>query len=364
MNNSLTGFLGTYASPESLGIYRFTIDLRNGAMSYPELYYEAPDCKYLSLRDSMLASPLKREGRSGICLLDTAHNKEEALAQPAAECFGESSPACYAAQDDRYLYTANYHEGTILIYEITYEEGSSGRKKRPALPHIELAKRIPIAPKAGCHQILFHSHYMMVPCLLLDKVMVFDCQKDFILVSELAFDKGTGPRHGIFDRDHKQFFLVSELSNQVFVYSLTENGAAGTDSSHNSISLPDFSMKLLQICPILPLDAVYEEPPASAAIRLSPDQRFLYVSTRFAELITVFKISHGRLEQIQQTGCGGIHPRDMVLTPDGRYLLVANRTQGGLVSFQLNPETGELLDICSRVPAPEAVSIVLSQHTI
>ena len=96
-------------------------------------------------------------------------------------------------------------------------------------------------------------------------------------------------------------------------------------------------MKLLQICPILPLDAVYEEPPASAAIRLSPDQRFLYVSTRFAELITVFKISHGRLEQIQQTGCGGIHPRDMVLTPDGRYLLVANRTQGGLVELSAQP---------------------------
>ena len=53
MNNSLTGFLGTYASPESLGIYR----LRNGAMSYPELYYEAPDCKFLSLSDSLLASP-------------------------------------------------------------------------------------------------------------------------------------------------------------------------------------------------------------------------------------------------------------------------------------------------------------------
>ena len=92
------------------------------------------------------------------------------------------------------------------------------------------------------------------------------------------------------------------------MYSLTENGAAGTDSSHNSISLPDFSMKLLQICPILPLDAVYEEPPASAAIRPVTGPTFLYVSTRFAELITVFKTSHGRLEQIQQTGCGGIHP--------------------------------------------------------
>ena len=57
--------------------------------------------------------------------------------------------------------------------------------------------------------------------------------------------------------------------------------------------------RIARIHAILPLDVVYEEPPASAAIRLSPDQRFLYVSTRFAELITVFKISHGRLEQIQ-----------------------------------------------------------------
>lgn len=65
MNNSLTGFLGTYASPESLGIYRFTIDLRNGAMSYPELYYEAPDCKFLSLKDSLLASPLKERAGPG-----------------------------------------------------------------------------------------------------------------------------------------------------------------------------------------------------------------------------------------------------------------------------------------------------------
>ena len=361
MNNSLTGFLGTYASPESLGIYRFTIDLRNGAMSYPELYYEAPDCKYLSLKDAMLASPLKREARSGICLLDTAHNKENASVPLVGEYFDESSPACYVAQDERYIYTANYHEGAILIYEIKHEANFHGHEKCPARRYLEPVKKILIAPKAGCHQILFHSHYMMVPCLLLDKVMVFDRHMDFALVSELAFPTGTGPRHGIFDKDHTQLFLVSELSNQVFVYGLTEATASGADSS--SISLPDFTMRLMQIYPLFPSDAVYKESPASAAIRLSPDQRFLYVSTRFAEVITVFRIHQGHLEQIQQTGCGGVHPRDMVLTPDGRYLLVANRTQGGLVSFQINPETGQLMEICSRVPAPEAVSIVLSPHT-
>ena len=149
---------------------------------------------------------------------------------------------------------------------------------------------------------------MMVPCLLLDKVMVFDCQKDFTLVSELAFDKGTGPRHGIFDRDHQAVLPCQRAEQPGFCVQSDRKRAAGTDSSHNSISLPDFSMKLLQICPILPLDAVYEEPPASAAIRLSPDQRFLYVSTRFAELITVFKISHGRWSKSSKQGAAASIP--------------------------------------------------------
>ena len=42
MNNSLTGFLGTYASPESLGIYRFTIDLRNGVQCLTLNYIMKP----------------------------------------------------------------------------------------------------------------------------------------------------------------------------------------------------------------------------------------------------------------------------------------------------------------------------------
>ena len=47
--NILTGYIGTYASPQSLGIYRFSMDLDNGNLSRPELYYDALDCKYLSL---------------------------------------------------------------------------------------------------------------------------------------------------------------------------------------------------------------------------------------------------------------------------------------------------------------------------
>lgn len=328
--NTLTGYLGTYASPLSHGIYRFTLNLGDGTLSLPELYYNAPDCKYLSLSGHLLAAPVKQDGKAGIQLIDIADGTL------LGEEFHEAGAACYVIQDERYLYTANYHEGTVLIYE-----------KTPHGP--KLTKRIDIAPKAGCHQIMFHSHYMLVPCLLLDSVKIFDCQNDFAPAGELTFNKGTGPRHGIFDEDHSRLFLVSELSNEVFVYYVSddEEGAG---------------LHLDSVYPLLPQNAVYSQAPASAAIRLSPDEHFLYISTRFAEIITVFSIDGCTLTMIQQTDCGGIHPRDFCLTPDGGYLLAVNRTEGGLVSFPIDRKNGHLMDICSRVPALEAVSIVLDTH--
>ena len=328
--NTLTGYIGTYASPESLGIYRFTMDLDNGNLSKPELYYGALDCKYLSLHGTLLAAPRKWDGQAGICPLDTAGGG----ASLAGEAFYETAPACYVTQDDACIYTANYHEGCILVY-------------RKSSDSLTLAKRIDIAPKAGCHQILFHNHYMLVPCLLLDTVKIYDCSRDFAPAGELRFEEGTGPRHGIFDKDHKRLFLVSELSNQLFVYSLAADTPSGP------------AITLEHVYPLLPGDAKYKEPPASAAIRLSPDGRFLYVSTRFADIISVFYIDGCQLKLVQQTGSGGVHPRDFTLTPDGQYLLAVNRTEGGLVSFRINPETGCLDGPCSQVPAAEAVAVIL-----
>ena len=188
---------------------------------------------------------------------------------------------------------------------------------------------------------------MLVPCLLLDTVKIYDCSRDFAPAGELRFEEGTGPRHGIFDKDHKRLFLVSELSNQLFVYSLAADTPSGP------------AITLEHVYPLLPGDAKYKEPPASAAIRLSPDGRFLYVSTRFADIISVFYIDGCQLKLVQQTGSGGVHPRDFTLTPDGQYLLAVNRTEGGLVSFRINPETGCLDGPCSQVPAAEAVAVIL-----
>ena len=108
-------------------------------------------------------------------------------------------------------------------------------------------------------------------------------------MGSLEFPPGTGPRHGTIDNDFR-LFLVSELSNELFVYDW-QNGP-----------LPTLRAQL----PVLPAGFTSAKPPASAAIRLSPDERFLYVSTRFADVITVFELensTNGTLPRaVQQLG--------------------------------------------------------------
>lgn len=320
----VTGYLGTYFSPESAGIYRFSFDSDSGALHAPTLWYDAPDSKYLSLRDGLLAAPLARDGKAGVCLLDTRTGAARGVH------YGERAAACFILQDETHVYTANYHESGIYIYD---------RARMTVLRRLESGTR------AGCHQLLLHGRYLLAICLLRDEVLLFDRTRDWAPAGSLRLPKGAGPRHGVFDRAHTRLYLVSELSNQLFVFDA--EGEAG--------------FRQRAVYDLLPQDAVWRKPPASAAIRLSPDERFVYVSTRFADVITVFRVTPEGAQRVQQVDSGGKHPRDFVLTRDGRFALVAHREDGGLVVLPRDAQSGCLGTPCARVPAPEAVSIVLEE---
>lgn len=329
------GYLGTYASPKSAGIYRFSLNPDTGVLTPPELYCPGADCKYLSLRGSLLAAPIQGKDQAGICLFDISKDRAALLGVQ----YKEERTACYVTQDGAFLYSANYHEGTALIYEKTGQG-------------LTLYKRIEIAPGAGCHQILFHGSYLMVNCLLLDQIQFFDRTKDYAAAGVISLPKGSGPRHGVFTRDHGLFFLVGELDNCLYVYRPADR----------------LDWELLGVYPLLESSEEGEDgsistpAPAAAAIRLSPDERYVYVSIRFADVLCVYSIENGRLRRVQRTGSGGKGPRDFVITKDGSFLLAANRTEGGLVCFPLDRESGRIGSACSRTEAPEAVSIVLEPY--
>ncbi len=320
-------YIGTYDSEESRGVFNTAFYAESGRLTEPELFYEAPNPKWGSVDKSSMALPVVRQGRAGTCFLelrDGAVVREE-------EILEEMQTPCYILLKDGYVYTANYHEGNVMVYHL--ENGKHS-----------LVKRIENGARAGCHQILLHGDDLMVPCLEQDRIRLFDRMHGFEPVGEIRFPDGSGPRHGVFNREHTRFYVVSEWSNELFIYAVKGR-----------------EFVLVTSMSVLPKDAEEKtKKAASAAIRLTEDQRFLYISVRGADLVAVFEIRGDGAGLIQHVSCGGVHPRDMVLSANERFLLVANRFEGGIVSMDRDPGSGLLGSVRHRISMPEGVSLTFA----
>ena len=74
---------------------------------------------------------------------------------------------------------------------------------------------------------------------------------------------------------HNRLYVVSERSNELFTFALSD----------------DLDFRLLSQISVLNPESHSGSENASAAIRLSPDEHFLYVSVRGADMITVISLT-------------------------------------------------------------------------
>lgn len=316
------GYVGTYASPEAPGTYRFRLDTQSGALDAPELIYPQTNTKYAAWSQGLLATVTEKDGAAGVALLDTAGAVPVLLDTRLTE----KTTACFLTWQDGALYSANYHDGHVLIY--TVEDG-----------RLCLSRRLYIGQEAGCHQALFHDRWLLVPCLRRDQVLLFDREDDFRQAGVLEFPAGTGPRHGVFTKDHRRLYLVSETSNQLFTYRV--EGLSFTLEDVQSVQPPDFSGK-----------------GDTAAIRLSGDERTLYISLRGAGAIAVFRVGGERPALLQHVSSQGKEPWDLLLVPGGKILLAANRKSHEIVSFALEAD-GTIGSRLGAVTIPQCVGMAL-----
>ena len=318
------GYAGTYASPEAPGTYRFTLDADTGVLSDPQLIYRQTNTKYSAWDKGLLATVTEADGKSGLALLDASVPGCPVL----DSVLNEVTTACFLTWHDGLLYAANYHDGHVLVY--TPENG-----------RLKLLHRIYVADEAGCHMALFHGRYLMVPCLCLDQIRIFDMENDYAPVGQLDFPKGTGPRHGVFTADHKTLYLVSETTNQLFTFAV--DGLKFTQTSVISI-LPETDCAK----------------PMAAAIRLSSDEATLYISIRGASSITVLRTGEAKPRILQHIDAEGVDPWDLQLVPGKHFLLASNRKSNEIVSFGLNAD-GTVSGKISAIPVPQCVGLSLER---
>ena len=77
---------------------------------------------------------------------------------------------------------------------------------------------------------------------------------------------------------------------------------------------------------------------------ISNDGRFVYFANRDDDFLYSFKAdwNSGALTPMRRSNCGGKTPRNFVLDPTERWMLVANQDSNQISVFARNPATGEL----------------------
>ncbi|XIF20068.1 MAG: lactonase family protein [Acetilactobacillus jinshanensis] len=161
------------------------------------------------------------------------------------------------------------------------------------------------------------------------------------LVSKFQFKPGFGPRHIVFDSKKGVAYVSAELSSNVAV--LNYDAKAGKFTLKQIIStIPD----------------TWTKHNGAAAIRMSKDGRYIYVSNRGYNSIAVFRSdASGKLKLIQQIPTAGDFPRDFNFNYDQSMVIALNQNTNNATLYERNPITGKLKLIQKDFTVPEGVCV-------
>lgn len=265
---------------------------------------------------------------------------------------GGTSP-CHISIDKagRHAIVSNYGSGTVSVLPIL-EDGSLGAPVQ-TIQHtgsgfVEARQKGPHA-----HSATFSpdEKQVFVADLGIDKIMVYDYHPENkqapltpAAIPSIVTPPGTGPRHFTFHPNGKYAYVVGEMRGNVISYAY-KNG----------------TLTLLQSVSTSP----WADPKFGLAdVHISPDGNFLYVSDRERQnYLVIFTInsSNGEIRYLTREPTLGETPRNFLIGPSGKFVLVANQNSNNIVAFKRDTATGLLsrpTDQLFNIGAPVCLQLI------
>lgn len=251
---------------------------------------------------------------------------------------------CFVLMHDGFMMTADYSGGTVSVFPVMADGsvgdrceqiafyGSGVVEGRQESSHIHQLKVLP-----------GNASIILAADLGADKIHVIQMDKykdscELSHILDIECPAGSGPRHMEFSNDGKAVYCIAELSGEVLVYNIS---LADT---------PQFDL-------IQRIQADEVNAGGSADIHMHPDGKYLYTSHRLEnDGISVFKVNDdSTLTKVYYTNTAK-HPRNFMITPDGRYVLVACRDDKVVQVFKVNDNhsltlTDSVLEFESDMPS-------------
>ncbi len=224
------------------------------------------------------------------------------------------------------LVVSCYQTGNIHIYE--HENGGLNLRPFQSIQHSGQSINAERQEGPHAHMAYFDvkRQQLIVADLGIDKLMVYHLEdRKFNLIQDIVIPAGGGPRHFGMHPKGQTLFAINEMTAEVS-FIVRNNGKwrwhSNVKASH----------------------AEHNNHASASAIKISPCGQFIYCGVRSSNTISILKYDEANqsLSLIDEHGTMGITPRDFELSPDGRWLIVANQDSESIVIFKRNKESGLL----------------------
>ncbi len=322
--------------PDPQAIYRATLNPETGELGQLELAAEGIQTSFMALHPKLpilyagCADRIsgKTKGVIRAYQIDRATGELKLISQAetndgspthievAPE--GTSVAVCHYGGDGTSLLSLN-EQGELLQKSLSQikHQGSSVNEKRQTRPHP--------------HGVAYHrdGQFLLVADLGNDHVEVFEITDDRQLREKSYWQAapGAGPRHVTFHSRLDIVYCINELDSTISVLQL--NPKSGELSELQTVStLPDG----------------FSGNNTTAEVVVHPSGKFVYGSNRGHESTAVFRVDTktGKLTFVEREPTQGNHPRFVGLDRTGSVYLAANMQSNNIVSFRVNPESGQL----------------------
>jgi 6-phosphogluconolactonase len=346
-------YVGTYSVRDSKGVYVYELNRGTGGLKYIQSIASLESPTYLEIHPNgqylytVNRGSVNGDSFGSVSAFSINRKNGTLTLINNVSAFGKDP--CHIAIDKtgQWAFVANYSEGNLVVLPIL-ENGSLGaptdskkysgksvNKFRQEQPHVHSTA------------ISDDNRYIYVSDLGTDKIYIysFDPANGKLSPSqqeEIFVTGGAGPRHFAFHPAGGFAYSAEELTSTVGVFAVDKNTGA---------------LNLLQdTVRSLPVDT--KEVNTSADIHADPKGKFLYMSNRGADLISIFVINaDGTIKLAGHQKTMGKTPRNFLVDSKGRFLWVAHQNSDNIVTFKINVQNGLLTYAKQQIKVPSPACI-------
>ena len=144
----------------------------------------------------------------------------------------------------------------------------------------------------------------------------------------------TGPRYSRFHPRVPYFFVTNEQDSSLSSFHFDSNTG---------------EVRLMKTVRLIPTD--FSARNSSADVRIHPNGKFVYASSRGHDSIGICKIDEatGNIELVDIVKTQGATPAGFNFEPSGKFLYVANGGTDNVVTFAVDPDTGKMTPTGAKV---------------